>query len=44
LYECELFSLTLREEHNLRVFVKRVLRGIFGSKRENGMRLENNAF
>jgi hypothetical protein len=33
LYGCETWSLTLREEHRLRVFVKRVLR-IFGPKRE----------
>jgi hypothetical protein len=34
LYRCETWSLTLREEHRLRVFEKRVLRRIFGSKRE----------
>jgi hypothetical protein len=33
LYECETWSLTLREEHRLRVFEKRVLRRIFGPKR-----------
>jgi hypothetical protein len=33
LYGCETWSLTLREEHRLRVFEIRVLR-IFGSKRE----------
>jgi hypothetical protein len=33
LYGCETWSLTLREEHRLRVFENRVLR-IFGSKRE----------
>jgi hypothetical protein len=32
LYGCETWSLTLREEHRLRVFESRVLRGIFGSK------------
>ena len=32
LYECETWSLTLREEHRLRVFEKRVLRRIFGHK------------
>jgi hypothetical protein len=32
LYECETWSLTLREEHRQRVFEKRVLRGIFGPK------------
>jgi hypothetical protein len=34
LYGCETWSLTLREEHRLRVFEKRVLKGIFGPKRE----------
>jgi hypothetical protein len=34
LYRCETWSLTLREEHRLRVFEKRVLRGIFGPKRD----------
>jgi hypothetical protein len=34
LYECETWSLTLREEHGLRVFEKRVLRRIFGAKRD----------
>jgi dolichol kinase len=33
LYGCEILSLTLREEHKLRVFVNRVLRRIFGPKR-----------
>jgi hypothetical protein len=33
LYGCETWSLTLREEHRLRVFEKRVLRRIFGPKR-----------
>jgi hypothetical protein len=33
LYGCETWSLTLGEEHRLRVFEKRVLR-IFGPKRE----------
>jgi hypothetical protein len=32
LYGCETWSLTLREEHRLRVFENRVLRRIFGSK------------
>jgi hypothetical protein len=32
LYGCETWSLTLREEHGLRVFENRVLRRIFGSK------------
>jgi hypothetical protein len=30
LYGCETWSLTLREEHRLRVFENRVLRKIFG--------------
>jgi hypothetical protein len=30
LYECETWSLILREEHGLRVFENRVLRRIFG--------------
>jgi hypothetical protein len=34
LYGCETWSLTLREEHGLRVFDNRVLRRIFGSKRD----------
>jgi hypothetical protein len=33
LYGCETLSLTLREEHRLRVFKNRVLRRIFGPKR-----------
>jgi hypothetical protein len=32
LYGCETWSVTLREEHRLRVFENRVLRGIFGPK------------
>jgi hypothetical protein len=32
LYKCETWSLTLREEHRLRVFENRVLRRIFGPK------------
>jgi hypothetical protein len=34
LYECETWSLTLREEHKLRVSENRVLRRKFGPKRE----------
>jgi hypothetical protein len=34
LYECETWSLTIREEHRLRVFENRVLRRIFGPKRD----------
>jgi fumarate reductase subunit C len=32
LYGCETWSLTLRKEHRIRVFEKRVLRRIFGPK------------
>jgi hypothetical protein len=32
LYECETWSLTLREEYGLKVFEKGVLRRIFGPK------------
>jgi hypothetical protein len=34
LYGCETWSLTLREEHRLSVFENRVLRRIFGQKRD----------
>jgi hypothetical protein len=34
LYECETLSLTLREEHILRVFENRLLSRIFGPKRD----------
>jgi hypothetical protein len=34
LYGCETWSLTLREEHRLRVFENRVLKRIFGPKRD----------
>jgi hypothetical protein len=33
LYGCETWSLILREERRLRVFENRVLRAIFGAKR-----------
>jgi hypothetical protein len=33
LYGCETWSLTLKEEHRLKVFENRVLRRIFGPKR-----------
>jgi hypothetical protein len=36
LYGYETWSLTLREEHSLRVFENRVLRRIFGPKRDEG--------
>jgi hypothetical protein len=34
LYGSEAWSLTLREEHRLRVFKNKVLRKIFGPKRD----------
>jgi hypothetical protein len=34
LFLCKTWSLTLREEHRLRVFEKRVMRRIFGPKRD----------
>ena len=34
LYGCETWSLTLREEHRLRMFENRVLRRVFGAKRD----------
>jgi hypothetical protein len=34
LFVCETWSVTLREEHRLRVFENRVLRRIFGPKRD----------
>ena len=34
LYACEVWSHTLREEHRLRVFENRVLRRIFGPKKD----------
>jgi hypothetical protein len=34
LYGCETWSLRVREEHKLRVFENRVLRRIFGTKRD----------
>ena len=45
LYGCETWSLTLRKEHRLRVFENRVLRRMFGPKRdgvkEEGRKLHN---
>jgi hypothetical protein len=35
LYGCDTWSLTLKEEHRLRVFENRVLRSIFGPKRDD---------
>jgi hypothetical protein len=37
MYECETWSLALREEHRLRVFENRVLRRTFGTEREEVM-------
>jgi hypothetical protein len=37
LYWCETWSLTLREDHRLRVFENRVLRSIFGPKRDEAI-------
>jgi hypothetical protein len=37
LYGCETWSLTLREEHRLTVFVNRVLRRIFAIKKDEVM-------
>jgi hypothetical protein len=34
MYGCDIWSLTLREEHRLRVFENRALRRIFGPKRD----------
>ena len=34
MYRCETWSLTLREEHRLRVFENKVLRKIFGAKKD----------
>jgi hypothetical protein len=34
LYGCEIWSLTLREKHTLRVFENKLLRRIFGPKRD----------
>ena len=34
LYGCETWSLTLREDHRLRVLENKVLRKIFGTKRD----------
>jgi hypothetical protein len=38
LYECETWSLTLREEHRLRAFENSMLRRIFGPKRDEVIR------
>jgi hypothetical protein len=47
LYGCETWSLALREEHSLRFFENRVLRKIFGPKREevgSWRKLHNDVF
>ena len=38
LYGCETWSLTLREERRMRVFENRVLRRVFGPKRDEVIR------
>jgi hypothetical protein len=38
LYGCETWSLTLREEHGLRMFENRMLRRTFGPKRDEVIR------
>jgi hypothetical protein len=43
LYGCESWLLTLREESRLRVFKNRVLRRIFGPKRDEVMGVEKTA-
>jgi hypothetical protein len=40
---CDAWSLTSEEEHKFTVFGNRVLRRIFGPKRESGGRLEKTA-
>ena len=42
LYGCETWSLTLREERRMRVFENRVLRRIFGAKRDEVTGSEEN--
>jgi hypothetical protein len=39
---CETWSLTLREEHRLRIFENRMLRRIFGLQRDEVMKGEEN--
>jgi hypothetical protein len=38
LYGCETWSVTLKEQHRQRVFENRVLRGIFGPRRDETTR------
>ena len=42
LYGCETWLLILREEHRLRVFENRVLRRVFGPKRDEVTGMEKN--
>jgi hypothetical protein len=39
-YGCETWSVTLREEHRLRVFENKFVRRIFGPKRDKSRRME----
>jgi hypothetical protein len=41
LYGCETWSVTLREEHRLKIFENTVVRKIFGPEREEDDRGEN---
>jgi hypothetical protein len=43
LYGCDIWRLTRREEHGLRVSENRVLTGIFGPEEGSGGRLEKSA-
>jgi hypothetical protein len=43
LYGCETWSLTLREDHRLRVFENRVRRRIFGPKRDEVPEVRENS-
>ena len=43
LHECETWSLILREERRLRVFENRVLRRIFGTRRDGVTGVEETA-
>jgi hypothetical protein len=42
LYGCETWPVTLREEHRLRMFMNKVLRRIFGPKRNEGQEVGGN--
>ena len=43
MYDCETWSLTLREKHKLRVLENKVLRKIFGAKRDESYIIELHA-